>query len=436
MFELDINYQRMMWELMTRLFPIHRSILGPGYKESLKIIKEYLPIKTLEYKTGTKCGSWKIPKEWNLTEAYIEDMNGKKLINYSESSNLQVCQRSIAFKGIVSKNELFKHLYWKEDIDDDAIPASISYYKPNWGFSVSKRQMRKLNGDKFKVVIKSNFYDGFLRIGEFLIEGDSSKEIIIDSYLCHPSLANDNLSGVVVAVALMDLIYKMSQRKYSYRLILTPETIGPIVYFHQNPNFKKNVIGGITLVCVGDSNPNYYFRKSRPGDTLVDKAVLHSLRHSGYNFTVENFSVSTGTSGNEKAYNSLGIEIPVSSFRRSTIGSYKEHLTSKDDLDFVKKECLFDSLKILYNAILAIENEAIYKHTYIGEPFLTGLGIYPEVKKAEDRIAWDFIIAFSDGKNSLIDIAEKAGIFIDKFFIPIKKLTEKKQLVKINTNKD
>jgi aminopeptidase-like protein len=419
-----------MWDLMAELFPIHRSIVGPGFRKSLEIIQKRIPLKILEYPSGTKCGSWIIPQEWDLKDAFIETMAGHRLIDCKDS-NLQICQRSIPFKGTVLKDELLKHLYWKENIDEEAIPVSISYYKPFWGFSVSRKQLSSLGENEYRVNIDTRFYDGFLNIGECHIPGSLKKEIIIDSYLCHPSLANDNLSGVVVAVALMDLISKLPKRKYSYRLLLPPETIGPIVYYYQNPEIKKKVIGGVTLVCVGDPSPVYHFRKSRPGNTIMDKSILHSLKHSRRRHHVEDFSVKTGTSGNEKAYNSLGIELPISSFRRSQIGTYPEHLTSKDNLDFVQPEYLAESLKILWLAIQTAERSATYKNRFIGEPFLTGYGIYPDMKKPEDRIAWDNILAFADGKTDLLDIADKAGISIMDFDEPVKRLTEKKLIEEV-----
>lgn len=415
------NISKEMWQLLERLFPISRSILGPEYQRSLEIISQVMPIEVLEFSSGTKCGSWTIPKEWSAEEAYIADVRGKKIVDIKNNS-LHLCQYSQPFKGRVSRDELIKHISTHPE-HPDAIPLDVAFYRDRWGFCLSQNQLAQLSEPEYDVEIRTKHYDGKLRIGELYLPGNSKEEILIDAVLSCPSVAN-NLSGVVVAVYLMKLLAAKKDRRWSYRLLLTPETIGPITLRHLSPDNLKNVIGGYTLVNLADKSDVYHYRRSRQGDTLADQVMAQSLRRSGTDFVIEDYDVRTGSCGNEKAYNSLGLEVPVGSFRRSHLGSYPEYDTSLDDLDFVDQQAMFNSFKVIWQAIELLEQTRIFKHTFTGEPFLTGYGLFPKIANDSDRLPWDYLMAYTNGKLSLAEIADRASLPLEAFDEPVAAMLE------------
>jgi len=290
-----------------------------------------------------------------------------------------------------------------------------TYYQPRWGFAASQAQVDALDQPSYRAVIRARRYDGFLRIGEAVLPGDSDREIVLDSYICHPWLANDNQSGIGVAVELFTLLARLPRRRFTYRLLLPPETIGPIVHLHQNPELKERVVGGYTFVSVADPGAVYHYRASYTGESVTDRAMRHALAHAGVRFELEPFDIRSGTTGNEKAYNSLGFQLPIGSLRRTHVGAYPEHVTSADDLDFIRPAALLESLRIAWMAIQALERDVVYRHTYTGDPFLTGYGIYPHGVSNEGLIPWDYFKAFADGRHSLIDIADKARLYVGAF---------------------
>ncbi|MFC1568333.1 DUF4910 domain-containing protein [Candidatus Margulisiibacteriota bacterium] len=415
------NIKNEMWQLLETLFPISRSILGPEYQRSLEIISEIIPIKVLEFSSGSKCGSWTIPKEWKADEAYIADVTGKKIVDLKNNS-LHLCQYSQAYKGRVSREELLKHIITHPE-QPDAIPLDVAFYRDRWGFCLSQNQMAQLSEPEYDVVIRTRHYDGKLRVGELYLPGRSKKEILIDAVLSCPSVAN-NLSGVVVAVYLMKLLAEQKDRRWSYRLLLTPETIGPITLGHLSPDKLNNVIGGYTLVNLADMSDIYHYRKSRQGNTLADQVISQSLKRSGNDFVLEDYDVRTGSCGNEKAYNSLGLEVPVGSFRRSHLGSYPEYDTSLDDLGFVDQQAMLNSFKVIWQAIEYLEQARIFKHTFTGEPFLTGYGLFPKIANDRDRLPWDYLMAYTNGRLSLTEIADRAGLPLEAFDEPVAAMLE------------
>jgi aminopeptidase-like protein len=407
---INLKYKSRCWNLLEKLFPIYRTILGEGFQKSLDIISNIIPISILEYPSGSKCGSWTIPDEWIIKNAYIKDNKGKIILSHQENP-FYVWQYSIPFSGNISKDELKNHINIEKN--NNYISSTVAYYSNNWGFNMSLSQYNNLKDENYYVEIDTEFRKSVMRIGELYLSGYKEDEIIIDSVLSSPSLAN-NLSGVVAAVFVADLINGLKNRNFSYRILFTPETIGPIAMHYIQSGFGQKVIGGYNLVNLAYGTQLNY-KKSRTGDTIADIAMEHSLENSGKKYSVNDYDVLSGTCGNEKAYNSLGIDIPIGSFQRSPLGSYPEYDTDHDNLNFIDQDTMFESLKICWGAIQTIERSKIYKHKFEGEPFLTGYGLYPNIKNEIDRIPFDYLMGFTDGNMSLVEIAKKAGISITEF---------------------
>lgn len=415
-FTIDSNFKNEMWGLVKKLYPIPRTIMGKEYEESLKIIGNIIPLEKISLPSGTSVGSWTIPKKWEVREARIETLDGEILIDF-KNNPMHLWQYSISIDKIISRVELEKHLSTKLNIPN-AIPHNVVFYSNTWGFSLTQNQKNKLTDENYRVFIDSNFTNSHLLIGQFFLPGSSKKEILIDSVLSSPSLGN-NISGPVVASFLAKNLLKKKNRFYSYRFVFTPETIGPLALHYLVNDFAKNIIGGYTLVNLADSN-SFNYKKSRLNTSVTDKAIEHSLLWSKEKYNIREYDVFSGTCGNEKVYNSLGFEVPIGSFHRSILGSYPEYDTSEDNLDFISKDKLFDSLKVLNGTVEILERNRKYKHAFNGEPFLSGYGIFQKISKDSERLPYDYLMAFTDGRSDLIEIANKAGICISDFDEAIK----------------
>ncbi|MGE3538593.1 MAG: DUF4910 domain-containing protein [Candidatus Tectimicrobiota bacterium] len=401
-----------MWDLIERLFPIHRSILGPGIARVLEVLGEAVPLQVRSFPSGLRCGSWTVPQEWSLEEAYVARLSGERVLDWRQHG-LHVWLYSRPFQGRVSRAELLAHLVTRPD-RPRAIPVAQTFYREQWGFCASQEQAAALTDPEYDVVIRSHLYDGVLRLGEAVLPGMLREEILLDSYICHPHLANDNQSGIAVAVELFKLLQRLPHRRYTYRLLLGPETIGPTVYLHQEPGLRQRFVGGYTFVCCGDPSP-FHYRSSYAGDSVTDRAMRHALRYSGQAGSVEPFDVRSGTTGNEKAYNAPGFRIPIGSLRRAHIGAYPEHCTSEDNVSLLSPEALLQTLQVSWLAIQALERDVIYTPTFIGEPFLTHYGIYPHGSSLDELRPWDYLKAFVDGQRSLLAIAEQADLCVTAF---------------------
>lgn len=414
-----------IWDLFKSIFPIYRTLLGKGFNDSLDEISKTIPLTNIyEVESGQSSGSWKIPDEWIIHNAWIADLDGNKIIDFKENQ-FHIWQYSISTDEIISHEELIKKIAIG---DEDCIPLVVTYYSKRWGFSVSANQFEKLNKDQYRVYVESEFRAGKLQIGEIFLKGRSSKEILIDAVLSCNSLAN-NLSGVLGAVFIAKLISQTSNHYYSYRILFSPETIGPISLFHHFPSLFKNVQGGFNLINLADKNALNYKTSRYP--TLVDDTVEYTLKQFDKDATISKYDVLTGTCGNEKAYNSLGIEVPVGALRRSILCSYPEYDTSKDDFGFIDKSKFFESLDILTQLIQNIELNRYYKHTFIGEPFLTGYGLFPKIEKDSDRIPYDYLMGFTNGELSLLDIVKLSNQPLQSFFEPLRLMVEKELLKEI-----
>jgi len=406
-----------MWQKMRDIFPIYRSLLGPGYTESLEKLCSNTPMKTLQYPSGMQCFDWTIPKEFKVNQSFVIDPYGNKILDFEES-NHHVWIYSQPFHGEVTKKELLDHIAVSEEMED-AIPLKPTYYRKKWGLSASKKEIEHLPNGNYKVHINTEHYNGFLRMGEWFLPGDTDEEVMITGYLCHPGGANDNLSGCILAVELFKLLNHMPRRRYSYRLVIFPETIGSITYIYHHQKELKRVIGGLVATCVGDPGC-FHYKKTFHGDALIDRAVLHVLSHNVKTFNTIEYSHSSGS--DEVQFNSIGLRIPFGSIMKTPYGQFPQYHTNLDNLSFVTKEALFETLNIYWLTIQALERNKKYKGHYTVDPFMTKYGIYPFEHGAgegslgnEIARAYYELMGYADGKHDMISIANKSNLSIFNF---------------------
>jgi aminopeptidase-like protein len=420
---------REYWNLLREIQEVPRTIMGEGFHKSLEILGKKIPIEILTIPTGTQCGSWTIPEEWSVTQATLKSVKNQKVLVDGKKDQFRLWQYSTSFGGVIERDTLInEHLRWLDHCEK-GVPWIITPYKKRWGFSVSKEFLSSLTEKEYEVDIKTEFRPGNLEIGVATLEGKSSKTILIDAILGLGPLAN-NLSGVVAAVALYDFLASLPNRKYTYRFLFTPETIGPIALLYCHTHIYDSVVGGINLQNLADKGKHLSLKYSRPGTTPVDRALKHIVEYWKSDLTtavplIEPYHVMASNSGNEKAYNSLGLDIPMTSFRRTQLGEYPEYDTHLDDMNWVSEPHFIDSLRALAAGFDALELNTIPVHTFKGEPFLTGYGLFPKIEKDVDRIPYNFLMAFSDGKHDLIDIAESAKISVGKFREALTLMVEK-----------
>tara|TARA_B110000967_G_C18884961_1_gene563439 strand:- start:1502 stop:2800 length:1299 start_codon:yes stop_codon:yes gene_type:complete len=396
------------YSLLKDLFPIARSLTGDGVRKTLNRIKKIIPIDIKEVSSGYKAYDWIVPDEWNIKDAYVLDPDGVKIIDF-HCNNLHVLYYSTPFNGVVTLDELKDHAYTLSD-KPSLIPFVASYYKKQWGICMSHDQLVSLKEGDYTVVIDSTLKPGFLTYGEIIIEGQSKKEIFLSTYICHPSLANDNLSGVVVTTALSEYILSLKNRYYSYRIIFIPETIGALVYMSKNlPIMKQNIIAGYTVTCVGDPG-NFSYLMSKYENEYVDRVTLHVLNSIKSKYHTYNF---LHRGSDERQYSSPGADLPIGSLMRSKYHVYPEYHTSADNLDYVTPEGLNGSIELYQKCIDVYEINKYYKAVVIGEPKLSSRNLYPDTfqeKQLPDvNIIVDFL-TYADGSNDLIDIAEKLRV--------------------------
>ncbi|MFR7522112.1 MAG: DUF4910 domain-containing protein [Ruminococcus sp.] len=402
-----------MYQLATELFPICRSITGEGVRETLRRLKKEVPeINMFEVESGTKVFDWTVPNEWKIEEAYVEDLEGKRIVDFKDN-NLHVMGYSIPIDAIVTFEELNEHLYSLEE-HPNWIPYVTSYYKERWGFCVSQNQRDNLRDEKYHVVIKSELFKGSLTYAELLIPGESEKEIFLSTYVCHPSMANNELSGPIVQLELAKWLLGCKKRKYSYRLIWIPETIGSITYLSRNlDKMKKNIIAGYNITCVGDNKAVSYVASKR-GNTLADiaaKSVLNFMepKYKYYSYLHRG--------SDERQYNAPGIDLPVCSVCCSKYHEYPEYHTSADNLDFISTEGLKKALDIYKEIIKAIEFNAKYKVKCYCEPQLGKRGLYPTESFNRSSITVKDMmnfIAYADGNLDLFEISAIIDCSVNK----------------------
>nr|WP_263326539.1 DUF4910 domain-containing protein [Neobacillus sp. Marseille-Q6967] len=394
---------KLMYNLTKDLFPICRSITGNGVRDTLKILQTIIPLKIIEIPTGKKVFDWTIPKEWNIRDAYILDTEGNKIVDFKKN-NLHVVGYSIPIDTVLSLDELQKHLFSIEE-QPEAIPYVTSYYKENWGFCISHNQRQTLKKGFYKVYIDSELKQGHLTYGELILPGKTTKEIFLSTYICHPSLANNELSGPVLTAFLAKWIQSLP-REFTYRIIFIPETIGSIAYLSENLySMKQNIVAGFNITCVAD-NKDYSFLPSRYGNTLADKVAQHVLKWRQPNYKTYSF-LERGS--DERQYCSPGIDLPVVSIMRTKYTEYPEYHTSLDNLDFISSEGFEGAFNIYKECIKILEKNAFYKTTVLGEPQLGKRGLYPStsIKRSSDSVRTILnFLTYADGTNDLIDIAD------------------------------
>ncbi|WHZ15492.1 MAG: Protein containing aminopeptidase domain [Nitrospira sp.] len=397
---------RELHDLMAVLYPICRSITGQGVRETLQYLQRQIPLEIREVASGTRVFDWTVPLEWNIHGAYLATIRGEKLLDF-RANNLHVVSYSVPVKGRFTRDELEGHLHSLPD-RPDWIPYRTSYYKENWGFCLTHRQLAELTEPEYDVCIDSSLQPGHLTYGEVFLPGQMSEEVLISCHVCHPSLCNDNLSGIAVATRLVQTLQHIS-RKYSYRFVFIPGTIGSITWLSQNRERAGLIRHGVVLTGVGDSGGVTY-KRSRQGNAYIDRAMAHVLKHYGQSYRIIDFFP---YGYDERQYCSPGFNLPVGCFMRSPHGEYPEYHTSADNLEFVTPEALQDSLAILLKAMYVIENDAVLVSTNpYCEPQLGRRGLYRAIagqkEGALQEMALLWVLNMADGHHTLLDMAEHA----------------------------
>jgi aminopeptidase-like protein len=391
----------------AELYPICRSITGDGIRRTLTLIQDRIPLRTLEVPSGTAVLDWTVPKEWNVRDAYIKRPGGKRLVDF-QVCNLHAMNYSTPVHAILPLAELRPHLFTLPE-RPDWIPYRTSYYQENWGFCLSHNQLLALEDGDYEVCIDSSLEDGHLTYGECYLQGRSTDEVLISCHACHPSLANDNLSGLAVATFLAQLLCGRDLR-YSYRFLFIPGTIGAITWLARNRETAERIRHGLVLACIGDSG-GFHYKRSRQGDVEIDRASAHVLRHCGESSEILDFSP---YGYDERQYCSPGFNLPVGCLMRSVWGSFPEYHTSADNLDFVRPLQLAGSLRVCAEIVDVLESNARYRNqSPYGEPQLGRRNLYgltggEAIAASVSARLW--VLNLSDGANSLLDIAERSGL--------------------------
>jgi aminopeptidase-like protein len=398
-----------MLSLIEELYPICRSITGEGLRRSLRLIAREVPLILNEVPTGTPLFDWTAPKEWNVRDAYIATLEGERVVDFARS-NLHLLQYSIPVDRIVERDELLRHLHTLPDTPD-WIPYRTSYYNENWGFCLSQRQAERLTEPAYRVVIDTSLVPGQLTYGELALPGRRQEEVLLSCHVCHPSLANDNLSGIAVAVALAKRLMA-APRRFTYRFLFIPGTIGSLAWLAANEARLALVKHGLVLRCLGDGAPLTY-KASRRGDAAIDRIAAHVLSQSGAPHRLLPWSP---YGYDERQYCSPGFDLPVGGLMRSAHGEYPEYHTSADNLDLIRPDALLHSLAMLESIIAVIEGDGVYLNlSPKGEPQLGKRGLYRPIggeKEAGgfDQMALLWALSLSDGRHSLLEIAERAAM--------------------------
>ena len=395
-----------MYDFIGDLYPICRSITGNGLRETLRRIGQRIPLKVAEVPSGTQVFDWTVPREWNIRDAYVKNAQGIRVIDFKES-NLHVVNYSVPVKATMTLAELSPHLHSLPE-HPDWIPYRTSYYKEQWGFCVAQRQRDQMAEGTYEICIDSSLEDGSMSYGEYVIKGQEENEVLLSCHVCHPSLCNDNLSGIALATFLAGRMSSLNLR-YTYRFLFLPGTIGSIAWLSHNERRANLIKHGLVIACIGDPGKLTY-KKSRNPNAAINRAVLHVLQHSGSAYDVLEFSP---YGYDERQYCSPGFNLPVGSLTRSPNNAYPEYHTSADDLNLVRPDCLADSLAIYLRVLDILDSNRTFLNTNPKcEPQLGKRGLYRSEGGAIDsksrELATLWVLNQADGSHSLLDIAERA----------------------------
>jgi len=406
--EKSLGIGEEMYRMIEGLYPLCRSITGDGFRQTMRRIQEVIPLSIHEVPTGTDVFDWTIPKEWNVRDAYVKGPTGKKIIDFKQH-NLHLLQYSLPLHRRMPLQELKQHLYSLPD-HPEWIPYRTSYYKENWGFCLSHRQLVSLEEGEYEVVIDSTLENGQLTYGEFRIQGESDEEVLLSCHCCHPSLCNDNLSGIALTSHLAGIL-KGQALRYSYRFLFIPGAIGSITWLAKNEALASWIKHGLVVTGVGDPG-QFHYKKSRRGDTEIDRVVQYVLKHSGKQHHVRDFSP---YGYDERQYCSPGFNLAVGSLTRSQHGMYPQYHTSADNLDFVSKAALAESLSVYLDVVRVLETNRYYLNLNPKcEVRLGKRGLYRtmggDAVQPLNELALLWVLNLSDGINSLLDISERSGL--------------------------
>ncbi|BDV43035.1 peptidase M28 [Geotalea uraniireducens] len=390
------------YRLVAELYPLCRSITGDGVRQSLDILARRIPLAVREVPSGTPVFDWTVPQEWNIRDAYVRNSRGEKVIDFRQS-NLHVLNYSTPVRATMPLAELKKHLFTLPG-QPDLIPYKTSYYRRNWGFCLSHRQLQSLEDGDYEVVIDATLADGYLTYGEVYLPGETEDEILLSCHICHPSLCNDNLSGVSVLTLLAEQL-AAAPRRHSYRFLFIPGTIGAITWLAQHAAAVSRIHHGLVVSGIGDRGGLTY-KKSRQGNATVDRAVAYLLGRSGLRHEIVDF---TPYGYDERQYCSPGFNLPVGRLSRTPFGSYPEYHTSADNLDFVTPVALGEAWATLRDILQLLDGDGkfINLNPYC-EPQLGKRGLYDSIGDNELAMLW--VLNLSDGEHSLLDIAERSGV--------------------------
>jgi aminopeptidase-like protein len=399
-----------LYKLVAELYPICRSITGDGVRRTLEIVERELGgLEVSEVPTGTQVLDWTVPREWNVRDAWVADAAGRRVIDF-QASNLHLVSYSVPVRATIGLAELREHLFTLPD-QPDWVPYRTSYYAERWGFCASQRLVDSLPEGDYEVCVDTTLADGHLTYGEHLVEGQTQDEVLISCHVCHPSLANDNLSGIAVASRLARLLGQGGRPRYSYRFLFIPGTIGSITWLARNQDNLGRIRHGLVLSGVGDPG-GFTYKRSRRGDTEIDRAVAQVLGRSGRDHQLVDFSP---YGYDERQYCSPGFNLPVGRLGRTPFATYPQYHTSADDLDFVGPAQLQESLEVCQEIVEVLEGNRRYLNLFPkGEPQLGRRGLYGSIggrSDAEERqMAMLWVLNLSDGDHSLLDVAERAGL--------------------------
>lgn len=441
-----------IWQIVEDLFPRYRALCGPDFKVSLEVLQKYLDLEIREFQTGKEVGDWTIPPEFVVNEAWVEGPDGERVLDFKDHP-YHVHIYSGAFDGELELDALLERVSTHPDLPD-AIPLRQSYYRYDWGLCATQNQVKKWKPGTYKVHIDTELNEGALRVGEYVLPGESKQEIMVCTYLCHPYGANDNLSGVSVATELFRRLSEMKNRRYTYRLCIWPETIGALTWIDAHKDHLKNIVGGYEIAICGDDAPIRYVQ-SYYGNALVDRAFEHALRNSGLEYEILEYDgVCNGS--DQAHFNAIGLRVPFGHPIRGghitpeipgkkQIG-YAEYHSSADDLTLIKPDNLSDIMEITWDAFQAIERARTYKATFTGTPFLSKHGVYPyqhglgtgttATKSTFGGLAYYQLMIDADGEKDLLAIADGSALPIEAYDDAVENFLKAGLIEEIVTDKD